>query len=126
MKPIVPPVYDIGIKIINSNLQLVGLLEPWCNNLYVDCDYRLYIDSEQPNTYDILATKILPIDEKPENDIIISLDGKTFNQQDFAYLQEISQIIEQSGQVGESKLGQTNIYVTINNLNEYQNDLIKI
>lgn len=126
MKPIVPPVYDIGIKIINSNLQLVGLLEPWCNNLYVDCDYRSYIDSEQPNTYDILATKILPIYEKPENDIIISLDGKTFNQQDFAYLQEISQIIEQSGQVGESKLGQTNIYVTINNLNEYQNDLIKI
>jgi hypothetical protein len=126
MKPIVPPVYDIGIKIINSNLQLVGLLEPWCNNLYVDCDYRLYIDSEQPNTYDILATKILPVDEKPENDIIISLDGKNFNQQDFAYLQEISQIIEQSGQVGESKLGQTNIYVTINNLKEYQNDLIKI
>jgi glycosyltransferase involved in cell wall biosynthesis len=126
MLPIVSPVYDIGIRVTNCHLQLVGLLEPWCNNLFVDCEYGPYIEAEQENTYDILSTKIIPINEKIENDIIIDLDGKTFNQQDFAYLQEISQIIQQSGQVGQSKLGQTNIYVTINKLKEYQKQLVNL
>jgi glycosyltransferase involved in cell wall biosynthesis len=126
MLPIVSPVYDIAIRVTNCHLQLVGLLEPWCNNLFVDCEYGPYIEAEQENTYDILSTKIIPINEKIENDIIIDLDGKTFNQQDFAYLQEISQIIQQSGQVGQSKLGQTNIYVTINKLKEYQKELVNL
>lgn len=126
MLPIVSPVYDIGIRVTNCHLQLVGLLEPWCNNLFVDCEYGPYVEAEQSNTYDILSSKILPITEEIENDIIIDLDGKTFNQQDFAYLQEMSQIIKQSGQIGQSKLGNTNIYVTINKLEEYQKELVNI
>lgn len=126
MLPIVSPVYDIGIRIKNCHIQLVGLLEPWSNTLYVDCDYGPYIQSEQPTTNTILPSKIKTLEEQPENDILIDLDGNTFNQQDFAFLQEISSIIQQSGQIGQSKLGQSNIYVTINNLNEFQKELINI
>ena len=126
MLPIVSPVYDIGIRVKNCHIQLVGLLEPWCNDLYVDCDYGPYIQSEQPTTNTILASKIKTLEEQPENDILIDLDGKTFNQQDFAFLQEMSSIIQQSGQIGQSKLGHSNIYVTINKLNEFQNELVNL
>ena len=126
MLPIVSPVYDIGIRVKNCHIQLVGLLEPWCNDLYVDCDYGPYIQSEQPTTNTILASKIKTLEEEPQNDILIDLDGKTFNQQDFAFLQEMSSIIQQSGQIGQSKLGHSNIYVTINKLNEFQNELVNL
>lgn len=126
MLPIVSPVYDIGIRVKNCHIQLVGLLEPWCNDLYVDCDYGPYIQSEQPTTNTILASKIKTLEEEPQNDILIDLDGKTFNQQDFAFLQEMSSIIQQSGQIGQSKLGHSNIYVTINKLDEFQNELVNL
>ena len=50
MKPIVPPKYDVGIRINNCSDQLLEVLEPWCNVIYTDADIDRYISSEQEKT----------------------------------------------------------------------------
>ena len=123
MKPIVSPVYDIGIQIVNSNENLLGVVEPWGHNVYIDLDYGDYIDREQPNTEDNLVLKISPIDEKPKNDIVIRIDGQTFTQQDYLYLHEIGNIISKSGEVGKFKVG--NLIIEINKIEEIQSNLVQ-
>lgn len=123
MKPIVSPIYDTGIQIVNGNENLLGALEPWGHNIYVDLDYGNYIDKEQPNTEDNLILKLYPIDEKPKNDIVIRIDGKTFTQQDFLYLQEMGNIISKSGEIGKFKVG--NLVIEINKVSEIQSNLIQ-
>jgi len=59
-----------------------------------------------------------------ENDIIIEIDRNTFTQQDFQTIQQLTEIIKDSGSIGKFELG--NLKITINSLNEYQNDLIFI
>ena len=123
MKPIVSPIYDVGIQIVNSNENLLGAVEPWGHNVYIDLDYGDYIDREQPNTEDNLVLKISPIDEKPKNGIVIRIDGKTFTQQDYLYLHEIGNIISQSGDIGKFKVG--NLIIEINKIEEIQSNLVQ-
>ena len=55
-------------------------------------------------------------------DIIVEVNGNTFNQQDFQIIQKLNDIIKDSGEIGEFELG--NLKIKINSLKEYQNDLI--
>jgi GT2 family glycosyltransferase len=57
-------------------------------------------------------------------DIIVEVDGNTFTQQDFNYITQLNEIVKDSGEVGQFNLG--NLKITINSLQEYQNDLIKV
>tara|TARA_B100000963_G_scaffold359506_1_gene387036 strand:+ start:12520 stop:13581 length:1062 start_codon:yes stop_codon:yes gene_type:complete len=57
-------------------------------------------------------------------DIIVEIDGNNFTQQDFQIIQQLSAIIQDSGEIGEFELG--NLKVFINDLTEYQHNLIKI
>ncbi|MDB4378274.1 glycosyltransferase [bacterium] len=56
-------------------------------------------------------------------DIIITIDGNTFNQQDFQYITQLNDIIADSGEVGEFKLG--NIQIKINKIEDISKTLIK-
>jgi hypothetical protein len=58
------------------------------------------------------------------DDIIVEVDGNTFTQQDFNYIVQLNEIIKDSGEIGQFNLG--NLKITINSLQEYQNELIKI
>jgi glycosyltransferase involved in cell wall biosynthesis len=125
MKPIVPPKYNIGIKVSNSNPDILNILEPWCDNIYVDLpsdDIQKYINREQQHT-------IIPLEDKintkgVENDIIIEIDAKKFNQTDFNLIQQLSEILKDSGEEGEFELG--NLFIKVSKLVEYQKNLIKI
>ena len=57
-------------------------------------------------------------------DIIVEVDSTTFTQQDFNYIVHLNEIVKDSGEVGQFNLG--NLKITINSLQEYQNDLIKL
>jgi len=57
-------------------------------------------------------------------DIIIEVDGNSFTQQDFVTIQQLNDIIKESGEIGSFELG--NLKITINSMDEYQNTLIKI
>tara|TARA_Y100000389_G_scaffold204114_1_gene255078 strand:+ start:903 stop:2843 length:1941 start_codon:yes stop_codon:yes gene_type:complete len=56
------------------------------------------------------------------DDIVVEIDGNTFNQQDFQYIQQLSAIIQDSGEIGTFNLG--NLKITINSLNTHEKDLI--
>jgi len=129
MKPIVPPKYDIGFKVTTCNEQLLTILEPWCSIILIDDEMQVltthYLDKEQLNTTIDLKGKIKTTPfQTLDNEIIIEIDGNTFTQQDFQIIQQLPEIIKDSGQIGKFELG--NLKITINSLNEYQNDLIFI
>ena len=47
-----------------------------------------------------------------------------FNQQDFQIIQQLGDIIKDSGEIGRFQLG--NLVIEIIQINEYQNKLIKV
>lgn len=55
-------------------------------------------------------------------DIIVEIDGKTFQQQDYQIIQQLNSIIKDSGEIGEFQLG--NLKITINSMTEYQDELV--
>jgi hypothetical protein len=125
MKPIVPSKYDIGICIKNCNNVLLDVLEPWCSVLYTDANINEYISKEQANTSFNLSDRVKNIDTqytKGAHDIIIEIDAQRFYETDMHAIQQISEIISDSGSVGEFNLG--NVKVIINDLVTYENNLI--
>ena len=123
MLPIVSPKYDIGLVIKNCNESFLHIIEPWCSNLYVDCEFENYIDSEKIKTTTDLYKKIYSIDSEKQNDIIIRFDANQFSNERFQFIQQLPLIIKDSGQIGHMKY---DIFeIEINNLKTYEKELIK-
>lgn len=129
MMPKVPPKYNIAFVVKHCNLQALELLEPWCDRIYIDDElgilFAAYYETEHKNTSYDLRKRVLNTkwnDPQGENDIVVEFDMKQFNQQSFNTIEQLSEIIKESGEVGEFEL---DIFkVNINSLIEYQNDLI--
>jgi glycosyltransferase involved in cell wall biosynthesis len=127
--PIIIPKYNIVYVISNCNYNLLSLLEPWCDTLYLTDDFTSYVSDyityESKNTSYNLPKRIVNNLNSPDiekNDIIVRFDGNNFTQQSFYILQQLSEIIKDSGEIGEFNLDIFN--VKINSLVEYQNNLI--
>lgn len=129
LMPIIHPKYNIAFVVQGCNLQMLEILEPWCDRIYIDDEMRVlfaaYCEKEQKNTAYDLEKRVFTTkynDPKGENDIVLEFDARQFTQQSYNIIQQLSEIIKESGEVGEFELG---IFkVTINSLTEYQNDLI--
>jgi len=124
LKPMIPPKYDIGFIIKNANLDLLKVLEPWCSIIYTDNNRMQYITIEQPFTSYNLSDRVLPYDNEKQNGILIEIDGNRFSQDDFNYVQNMSAIINDSGEIGQFDLG--NLHITITKLETYEKGLIKL
>ena len=129
MMPKVLPKYNIAFVVKHCNLQALELLEPWCDRIYIDDEMGVllaaYYENEQKNTSYDLTKRILNTkynDPQGENGIVVEFDMKQFSQQSFDIIQQLSEIVKESGEVGEFELDVFKI--TINSLTEYQNDLI--
>jgi glycosyltransferase involved in cell wall biosynthesis len=132
MEPIVTPKYNIAYVVKNCNLELLSVLEPWCDRIYTDEVYKVgrlqdYIENEQENTSFDLSKRVLVIqhnDPIGENDIVIEFDATQLTQQNFQLLTQIPNIVKDSGGVGEFEI---DIFrIVISHLEEYQNNLIKL
>ena len=124
MKPIIPPKYDIGFIVKNCNDQLLQNLEPWCSNMYVDCDFKEYINYEQPNTKFDLSERIKPYDNEKQNYILVTFDGNEFNQPAFKLITMLPEIIQESNDLGSFEL---DIFtIDIINLTTFENTLIHL
>ena len=55
-------------------------------------------------------------------DIIVEVNGNTFTQQDYQYIQQLNDIVKENNELGEFELG--NLRIQVNSLSEYQNNLI--
>ena len=117
MKPIIPPKYDIAFKVTNNNIELLKFLEPWCSVYYGDgvwLQYDFYIQTEQAITTINLKDKIKPNDSTLydfDHGVIVEIDGKTFTQQDADFIQVLSEVIEEGGEIGEFELGNMKIFI---------------
>jgi len=128
MKPIVSPKYNIGIRVENCSQTLLGHLEPWCDIIYTDGNIDDYIAMEQPKTSFDLSKRLHRLTDNDKNDyddILVEIDGNKFSQQDFTYIQKLSEIITDSGEEKlRAELG--NIVIEIFNMNTYELDLVKV
>ena len=122
LKPIIPPKYDVGFIIKNANLQLIEALEPWCSTVYCDINVSDYIKQEDTSFH--LHDKIMLLENEKQNGILVKIDGRTFTQQDFNYIQQFAEIIQDSGEIGEFELG--NLKINIIDLTTFEKDLIFI
>lgn len=122
--PIITPKYDIGFIIKNCTLELLQILEPWANTSYVDFNYTDYIYIEKDNTLMDLNERVKPFDNEKNNEILVEIDGRTLNNDDFKIIQQLAKIIQDSGEVGRFTLG--NLTIEIVQMNEYQHTLINV
>ena len=127
MKPVIPPKYDIGFIIHNSNLNLLKELEPWCSTVFVDNNKLQYISLEQPFTLYNLKNKVLGLDQITASTmcgVMIEINGDSFSNEDFRYIQSLSEILanDDTLDIGSFRLG--NLNITINNLQTYEKELI--
>lgn len=132
MKPIIPPKYNIAFMVSNCSLPVLEGLEPWCDRIYVDEVFEVgrmqdYIEVEQANTKFDLRKRVLVTkhnDPESENDIIVSFDAAKLTQDNFQILTQLPDTIKEDGEIGAFEL---DIFtVQINQMNEYQETLIKL
>lgn len=123
--------YNLAFVVENCNLPLLELLEPWCDRIYIDDEMGVlqahYYEKEQPNTSYNLNKRVLSIkynDPIGENDIVLEFNAQNITQQSFNIIQNLSDIITESGEVGTFELDCFKI--TINNMETYEKNLIKI
>lgn len=130
LKPIIPHKYNVSAIIHNCKDSLLELLEPWFTNVYVSNSFILnrdeYIRKEQVNTSFDLSKRVHEFNEESFNmdniDILIEFDANQFNQQSFNIVQNLSDIITDSGEIGKFKLDIFGIHIT--NLKTYEKELI--
>ena len=125
LKPIVPPLYDIGLVIKNCNEQLLEELEPWCSTIYVDCEFDDYIKREQPNTMFDLSKRIYSINDNIQNDIEIRFDSRDFFSNSYGYIQTLSEILANDEELEEGSFELDIFKIQINKIKTYEKDLIK-
>ena len=123
MYPIIPPKYDVGFVVNNCNLNLLKELEPWCSTVYVDCDYDEYVKEEQKNTDFDLSDRIKPYDNEKNNEVLVSFDCNELNANNFQVLVNLSEIIQDSGEIGEME--HEVFKLNIKSLKTYEKGLIK-
>jgi glycosyltransferase involved in cell wall biosynthesis len=123
--PIILPKYNVALRVENCTEQLLHLLEPWGDRIYSDAEWMKYIVLEQPKTLMDLRKRchsLTELDKYDYDNIIVELDGKQFTQQDFDIIQNLSAIIQDSGEIGTFTL--SNLKITIVSMETYENDLI--
>ena len=131
LKPIIPPKYDIGFIFkggdsnFGSDLKLLALLEPWCSTIYVDTALlQDYIQTEQPNTIMNLHNRVKPFDNEKNNKILVTIDENKFDNEDFRFIQNFSEILanDKDLEIGEFQLG--NLSIEIFGLDTFEKELI--
>lgn len=128
MHPIIPPKFNIGFIVENCSTDMLKELEPWCSDIYGDWvghkgfGVNQYVKEEQPNTDFNLERKIHSDSIKPKNDVIVKFDCNELNQDNFQIIVNLSEILQESGDVGEMELGIFKL--NIKSLKTYEKDLI--
>jgi len=101
MMPIVPNRYTTSFVVHNCSSHLLGVLEPWCDDIYVDCDFGSYIATESKESMFKISDKLHNIGEIMRNDIQIMFDGSKLTNENFtSFIKNIPFIIQQTDSIG--------------------------
>ena len=85
---------------------------------------NIYIDEEQPNTDFNLKKKIHSQHMNPQNDVVVYIDCEYLNHQNYQMLTQLSEILEEQGEIGEFELDV--FTVKVKNLHTYEKELILV
>ena len=132
MKPVIPHKRNIAFVMKNGNLSLLEALEPWCDRIYTEERFGIgrlqdYIEQEQSNTKFDLRKRVLTIDKnypEGENDVIVVFDANRVTQQTFELLQNMSDIVTDTNDMGKFEIDC--LTIMINSLETYEHNLIKV
>ena len=116
---VIPKKYDIGLIVNNCNEELLYLLEPWCSTIYIE-DREAIINygmKEQTQTLFDLVDRVKPITVDKDHEIIVEFDALELQKESFEFLQKLSLILQDSGQVGSMKYDIFNFQIF--GLNDY-------
>ncbi len=128
MKPIVPPKYNVGFVVENCTSQMLEMLEPWCDNIYGDWvghkgyGVNKYIDEER-TSFD-LKKRIHSDHMNPSDKVVVRFDCDKLDNEQFQIVQNLSEILQDSGQIGVSEVGIFNI--EIRSLQSSEKELVRL
>jgi len=103
MMPIVTPRYNIGFVVDPCPLQLLPVIEPWCDTIYVNLPQNViddYVAGQQEISKFNMKPRVCPITQTPANDIVVKFDGSNFTQQHLDILKQLPLMIQDSGEQG--------------------------
>jgi glycosyltransferase involved in cell wall biosynthesis len=117
MKPIIPNKYNIGFAVHNCSYELLSALEPWCDRIYIGDDSFIsrYINEEQQNTIMDLSKRVMNIkSQNPTDydDVIVEFDATKLTQQSYQLIQQLPEILAESGEIGVFELDIFNIAIS--------------
>ena len=69
-----------------------------------------------------MDSKLFYLDDEKHVEILVSIDGSKFTNQDYQYIQQLSEILENHNSIGAFELG--SLRLEIKALTQYQNNLI--
>jgi len=131
LKPIVPPKYDVAFVVYRCSKQMLYELEPWCSKIYLDLrnsdSLSEYVREEQPKTsFDLdERVKLYGTNKISKlHDICVEFDCNKLNAKNFQYLVNLSEILQDSGEIGEMELDIFKVYIS--KLDTYENELIQL
>jgi len=102
MMPIVPKRYSTSFIIENCRPQLLSILEPWCDDIYVDCEFNSYIMNEDSKSEYIISDKVHSIGNDVKNNVHIKFDASKLTNQHFSeFIKKLPFIIEETAQLGK-------------------------
>lgn len=116
MMPIVPKRFDTAFVMQNCNERLLSALEPWCDYVYVDCQYDNYVKSEQSQSLLDISNKVNSVENLRDHQLVVSFDCSKLNENLYVeFIQKLPFIVEEANSVGEFEYSIFNIKV--NHLN---------
>ena len=131
MKPIVTPKYNIAFVVTSCNYDTLRYLEPFCDRIYIEDEmqvlYSYYWDEFQKDTEFDLSKRVLNLntnDPDGENDIVVFMNNKTLNQQDYETIPLLSRIMDQIESPGIYSVG--NLTVKVNSMITYEKNYITL
>ena len=99
--PIVPKRYDTSFIIQNCTENLLAILEPWCDRIYVDCQFDSYLEKENKNSLFDLSEKVYSVNDELFGDVVIRFDGSKLTQEHFTqFIKNLPFIVEQNDEIG--------------------------
>ena len=128
MKPIVPPKYNVGFVVENCTSQMLEMLETWCDNIYGDWvghkgyGVNKYIDEER-TSFD-LKKRIHSDHMNPSDKVVVRFDCDKLDNEQFQIVQNLSEILQDSGEIGVSEVGIFNI--EIRSLQSSEKELVRL
>ena len=132
LHPIVPPKYDIAFVAYKCDKQMLYELEPWCDKIFLDSgaigkyvhQYKL---EEQSNTEFDLDERTWMYGNSKITDkdaVVVEFDCNKLNADNFQILVNLSEILQESGELGVMELEIFKFH--INSLETYEKELINV